>query len=162
MDWNSINEGVIAVWAMVGTLGVVGIINVATFIKTAVSGKKFNKLSDFTVVADQSVKFGKNELVKAKDILVAETKKEIIEPLKQQVTALLSDNAQLASLTVSLLSYVPLPLEIKKPAVAVISKLGNITDEAKALITASLEYQEKQEAIEEAQGTTLQDDIDKI
>ncbi len=82
--------------------------------------------------------------------------------MKQQVQALLSDNAQLASLTVSLLSYIPLPLEVKKDAIVVISKLGNVTDEAKTLLNSSMEYQENQEATEEAQGTELQDDIDKI
>ena len=162
MDLNSLLESGNALWVFIGTLGVGTIISVFTFIKTSVSGKKFNKLSDFTVVADQSIKFGKNEMIKAKDQLVAETKKTIIEPMKQQVQALVSDNAQLASIVVSLLSYIPLPLEIKKDAVAVIGTLGQITVEVKALLDSSIAYQESQEAIEQSQDTELNENIDNI
>lgn len=162
MDWNSVNESAAAVWAIIGTLGVGAILNVLIFIKTSVSGKKFRKVSDFAVVADQSMKSAKNEMVVAKNQLVEETKRTIVEPMKEQVEGLLSDNAKLASLTVALLSYVPLPLEVKKDAVAVIGALGNISSGVKVLLDTSVKYQEKQEAIEQAQNTELQADIDKI
>lgn len=162
MDLNSINESAAAVWAVIGTLGAGAILNVLIFIKTSVSGKKFRKVSDFAVVADQSMKFAKGEMVVAKNQLVEETKRTIVEPMKEQVEALLSDNAKLASLTVTLLSYVPLPLEIKKDAVAVIGALGNISSGVKVLLDTSVKYQEKQEAIEQAQSDELQDSIDNI
>ena len=158
----SITESANAVWALIGTLGVGVVLSVATFIKTSVSGKKFTKVSDFTVIADQSIKFGKSEMIKAKDQLVEETKRTIIEPMTKQVQALVSDNAQLASLVVGLLSYIPLPLEVKKSAVAVIGTLGNVTDEVKTLLNSSISYQENQEVVEQSQGTELQDNIDKI
>ena len=162
VDVNSLIESGNALWVFAGTLGFGAIVSVFTFVKTSVSGKKFNKLSDFTVVADQSIKFGKSEMIKAKEQLVAETRKTIIEPMKEQVQALLSDNAQLSSIVVSLFSYIPLPLEIKKNAVAVISTLGNITDEAKKLLNSSIAYQENQEAIEQSQDMELQENINKI
>ena len=162
MDWNSLSESGTALWTLVGALGGTTILSVLTFIKTSVSGKKFTKVSDFAVVADQSMKFAKGEMIIAKNQLIEETKKTIVEPMKEQVQALLSDNAQLASITVSLLSYIPLPLEVKKDAIVVISKLGSVTDEAKVLLTSSMEYQEAQEAIEQAQNTELQDNIDNI
>lgn len=162
MDLNSLMESAGALYTFVGLAGGVTILNVLTFIKTAVSGKKFNKLSDFAVVADQSIKFAKNEIRDLKEELVAETRKTIVEPMQQQVQALVSDNAKLASLTVSLLSYIPLPLEVKKDAVAVINALGNISSGAKTLIDTTVKYQESQVAIEQKQSTELQDDIDKI
>jgi hypothetical protein len=162
MDLNSLMESATALWATVGIAGGVTLINILTFIKTSVSGKKFNKLSDFAVVADQSIKFAKGEVRDLKNELVEETRKTIVEPLKEQVSALVSDNAQLSSVVVSLLSYIPLPLEVKKDAVAVIGTLGNITDEAKKLLESSIVYQEKQVVVDEKQNTDLQDNIDKI
>jgi hypothetical protein len=162
MDLNSLIESGNVLWALIGTIGAGTGLSVLTFIKTSVSGKKFNKLSDFTVVADQSIQFGKNEMIKAKDQIVAETQKLIVEPMKQQVQALISDNAQLSSVVVSLLSYIPLPLEIKKNAVAVIGTLGQITNEAKALLDSSIEYQEAQDAITQEQDTQLQENINQI
>ena len=162
VDINGLVESGNALWVFAGTLGVGTLISVLTFVKTSVSGKKFNKLSDFTVVADQSIKFGKSEMIKAKNQIVEETRKTIVEPMKEQVQALLSDNAQLSSVVVSLLSYIPLPLEVKKDAVAVIGTLGQITDEAKALLSSSIAYQEKQVAIENTQDTELKNNIDDI
>ena len=162
MDLNSLMESATALWTFVGVAGGVTILNVLTFIKTAVSGKKFTKVSDFAVVADQSIKFAKDEIISAKQEIVEETKRMIVEPLKEQVQALVSDNAQLSSVVVSLLSYIPLPLEIKKDAVAVIGTLGNITDEAKALLESSIKYQEEQVVVEKEQSTELKDDINKI
>jgi hypothetical protein len=162
MDLNSILESGTALWTAIGGVGGLVIINVLTFIKTSVSGKKFTKVSDFAVVADQSIKFAKSEITSAKEQIVEETKKLIVEPLKEQVQALVSDNAQLSSIVVSLLSYIPLPLEVKKDAVAVIGTLGNITNGAKALLDSSITYQESQVAIEKTQDTELQDNIDKI
>jgi len=162
MDLNSLLESATALWTGVGVAGGIVILNVLTFIKTNISGKKFNKVSDFAVVADQSIKFAKGEISKAKDEIVEETKKLIVEPLKAQVQALVSNNAQLSSVVVSLLSYIPLPLEVKQKAVAVIGTLGNITDEVKELLNSSIEYQEKQEADTQEQGTELHEDIDKI
>ena len=162
MDLNSLMESTSALYATVGVAGGITFLNVLTFIKTAVSGKKFNKLSDFAVVADQSIKFAKGEIRELKNELVEETRKTIVEPLKEQVQALVSDNAQLSSVVVSLLSYIPLPLEVKKDAVAVIGTLGNITDEAKTLLNSSIVYQEKQEAVVVTKSTELLDDIDKI
>ena len=162
MDLSSLLESGTALWTLIGGASGLVIINVLTFIKTSVSGKKFTKVSDFAVVADQSIKFAKSEITSAKEQIVEETRKTIVEPLKEQVQALVSDNAQLSSVVVSLLSYIPLPLEIKKDAVAVIGKLGNITDEAKSLLESSITYQEKQIVIENENNTELQDDIDKI
>ena len=162
MDLNSIMDSAVGLWATVGVVGGISVLNILTFIKTAVSGKKFTKVSDFAVVADQSIKFAKTEITSAKNEIVAETKKEIVEPLTKQVQALVSDNAQLSSVVVSLLSYIPLPLEVKKDAVAVIGTLGNITTEAKALLETSVEYQEKQIVVENSQSAELQSDIDKI
>jgi len=162
VDLDGLIESGNALWVFIGTLGTGTVINVLTFIKTSVSGKKFSKVSDFAVVADQSMKFAKKEMLKAKEEIVIETKKTIVEPMQQQVTALVSDNAQLASIVVSLLSYVQLPLEVKKETVKVISTLGHITDEAKALLEASAKYQEYQETLETKQNTQLNDDIDKI
>lgn len=162
MDLNSLAESGTAFWGFIGTAGGLSILNILTFIKTSVSGKKFNKLSDFAVVADQSIKFGKSQMVELKNQIVEETRLQIVEPLKKQVQALVSDNAQLSSVVVSLLSYIPLPLEVKKDAVAVIGTLGNITDNAKALLNSSILYQEKQEAVVVEKSTELIDNIDKI
>ncbi len=162
MDLNSIIESGNVLWVFIGTLGTGTVLSVLTFVKTSVSGKKFTKVSDFAVVADQSIKFAKDEITKAKDQIVEETKKTIVEPLKQQVQALISDNAQLSSIVVSLFSYIPLPLEVKKNAITVISTLGNITDEAKALLNSSIEYQETQQATAQEQSTELQENINKI
>jgi len=162
MDLNSILESGTALWTAIGGVSGLVILNVLTFIKTSVSGKKFTKVSDFAVVADQSIKFAKSEITSAKEQIVEETRKTIVEPLKEQVQALVSDNAQLSSIVVSLLSYIPLPLEVKKDAVAVIGTLGNITNGAKALLDSSITYQESQVAIEKTQDTELQDNIDKI
>ena len=162
MDLNSLMESAGALYAFVGVAGGVTILNVLTFIKTAVSGKKFNKLSDFAVVADQSIKFAKGELSVLKTQIVEETRKEIVEPMKEQVQVLVSDNAKLSSLVVSLLSYIPLPLEVKKPAVAVIGTLGQITPEVIELIEATVSYQEKQAVVDQEQDTELTKSIDDI
>ena len=162
MDLNSLTESASVVWTLIGTVGAGTLISVLTFIKTSMSGKKFTKVSDFAVVADKSMKFAKSEMQDAKTEIVDETRKLIVEPLKEQIQALVSDNVQLASLTVSLLAYVPLPLEIKKDAVKVLGTLGNISTESKKLLESSVAYQEKQTALEKAQITKLQTDIDKI
>jgi hypothetical protein len=162
VDLDSLIESGNVLWVFIGTLGAGTTFSILSFIKTSISGKKFTKVSDFAVVADKNIKFGKNEMIKAKNEIVEETKKLIVEPLKQQVVALVSDNAQLASLVVSLTSYIPLPLEVKREAVVVINTLGNITEEAKKLLNSSIAYQEKQIAIEEKQSTELQDNINKI
>ena len=162
VDFNSLSESATALWVMIGTLGVGTVISVGTFIKTSVSGKKFTKVSDFAVVADQSIKFAKSEITNAKKQIVEETRTEIVEPLKEQVQVLVSDNAKLSSLVVSLLSYIPLPLEVKKPAVAVIGTLGQITPEVIELIEATVSYQEKQAVIENEQDTELTKSIDDI
>ncbi len=162
VDLDSLIESGNVLWVFIGTLGTGTILSVFTFIKTSVSGKKFNKVSDFAVVADQSIKFGKSQMKDMKDQIVEETKKLIVEPLKEQVQALVSDNAQLSSVVVSLLSYIPLPLEVKQKAVTVIGTLGNVTDEVKELLNSSIEYQEKQEANTQEQGTELHEDINKI
>jgi hypothetical protein len=62
MDLNSILQSGEGVWALFGSLGASTVISIFTFLKVNVSGKKFNKLSDFAVVADQTTKFAKNEL----------------------------------------------------------------------------------------------------
>ena len=162
MDLNSLSESATAFWILIGGTGGLAVLNVLTFIKTSVSGKKFTKVSDFTVVADQSMKLAKDEMVKAKNQIVEETRTTIVEPLKQQVSTLISANTQLSSVVVSLLSYIPLPLEIKKDAVAVIGTLGNITDEARTLLESSITYQESQVVIEQEQDTELKDNIDEI
>ena len=162
MDLNSLLESAGALWAVVGASGGLLIMNVLTFVKTSVSGKKFTKVSDFAVVAHQSAEFGKKEMLKAKAEIVEETKKLIVEPLQAQVQALISDNAQLASITVSLLSYVPLPLEVKKDAVTVLSTLGNVANEAKQLLSTSIAYQEKQIALDKASDDKLNSDINDI
>jgi hypothetical protein len=162
MDVDTLNESATALWAIIGAIGGTTLISILTFIKTSVSGKKFRKMSDFAVVADQSMKFAKGEMLVAKDRLVEETKKTIVEPMGKQVEALMADNAQLASLTVTLLSYVQLPLEVKKDAVAVIGALGNISSGVKVLFDTSVKYQEKQEALKQTQNTELQDNIDNI
>ena len=162
VDINSLLESGEILWAFIGTLGVGVVFSTLTFIKTSVSGKKFRKVSDFAVVADQSMKFAKKEMVKAKEQLLIETQKTIVEPLKEQVNALLSDNAQLASLTVSLLSYINLPLPIKKDAIKVISTLGNVSAEALKLLESSTAYQENQEAQEQTANTDLTENIDGI
>jgi len=162
MDLNSLLESGTAIWTLIATSGTGIFISVLTFSKVLMSGKKFTKVSDFAVVADQSIKFAKSEIKDAKKEIVDETRKTIVEPLKEQVLALVSDNAQLASLTVSLLSYVPLPLEVKKDAVTMISKLSNVSSEAKRLLDSSIGYQEKQVALEQSQTSKLNSDIDKI
>ena len=162
MDLDSLVESGEVIWALIGTLGATTIFSVLTFIKTISSGKKFNKVSDFTVVADQSIGFAKGEILKAKDQIVEETRKTIVEPMKAQVQALLSDNANLVSLSVSLLSYIPLPLEIKKDAVSVITTLGNISNEALKLFETSIAYQETQEAKAQEVNNDLSENIDDI
>lgn len=162
MDLNSLLESAGALWAVVGASGGLLIMNVLTFVKTSVSGKKFTKVSDFAVVAHQSAEFGKKEMLKAKAEIVEETKKLIVEPLQAQVKALVSDNATLVSAVVSLLSYVPLPLEVKKESIAALSVLGNVSSESKKLLEASVAYQEKQIALEQENTTQLKTDISKI
>lgn len=162
MDWNSLSESAGAVYALAGALGGTTLLSILTFIKTTVSGKKFNKLSDFAVVADQSIKFAKGELSVLKDQIVEETRIKIVEPMKAQVNLLISDNAKLSSLVVSLLSYVPLPLEVKKPAVAVIGTLGQIAPEVIELIEASVNYQEAQLVVEQEKDNELTKHIDDI
>lgn len=162
MDLNSLLENAGALWGIIGVSGGLLIMNVLNFTKTLVSGKKFKKLSDFTVVAHQSVEFGKTEMLKAKAEIVGETKKLIVEPLQAQIKSLVSDNATLVSTVVSLLSYVPLPLEVKKESIAALSVLGNISSESKKLLETSVAYQEKQIALEKINDTQLKTDIDKI
>lgn len=162
LDANSLMESATALWTVIGVAGGISILNVLTFVRTAVSGKKFKNVSDFAVVADQSIKFAKKEIKELKNEIVDETMEKVVNPLKEQVQTLVSSNTQLSSVVVSLLSYIPLPLEIKKDAVSVIGTLGNITDEARALLASSLAYQEKQEAIEQEKDTELKDDIGNI
>ena len=162
MDLNSLAESGTALWAILGTAGGVTFLNVLSFIKITISGKKFSKVSDFAVVADQSIKFAKGEIKEMKKDIVEQTKLQIVEPLKQQVQALVSDNAKLSSLVVSLISYIPLPLEVKKEAVAITGTLGNIMGEAQTLLQSSVDYQQKQESVVVEKSTELLDDIDKI
>lgn len=162
MDLNSLMDSATALWATIGIAGGVTLINVLTFIKTSVSGKKFSKVSDFAVVADQSIKFAKVEIKDLRNEIVEQTKLQIVEPMKQQVQALVSDNAKLSSLVVSLISYIPLPLEVKTEAVAVTATLSNVLSEAQLLLQSSVEYQKKQVAIDKEQDTVLQDNINKI
>lgn len=162
MNLDTLSESATALWAIVGTAGGMTGLSILTFIKTTVSNKKFSKLSDFAVVADQSIKFAKNEMISLKNEIINETKKQIVDPLMVQVKALVSDNTQMASLVVSLLSYIPLPLEVKKPTVEVIKTLGNITDEVKTLLIASIEQQEKQALVETQKSTQLNETIEGI
>jgi len=162
MDLNSLVESGQVLWAFVGTLGVSTAINILTFMKTSLGGKKITKMSDFAVVADKSMKYAKSEFATAKEQIVTETKKQIIEPLQAQVKGLISDNAQLASLCVSLVSLIPMPLDVKKNAVNVISTINNVSVEAKTLLEASVVAQEQQELVQQEQDNELQENINNI
>lgn len=162
MDWNSLAQSGEAVWTLIGTMSATTALSVLTFIKTSISGKKFAKVSDFAVVANESIKFAKNEISEAKVQIVDEVKAQIVEPLKEQINALRSDNVQLTNLCATMLSLIPMNITLKREVVETLGNINSVSAQTQTLLETNLASQEEQERQTQSTNQTLSEDIDNI
>jgi hypothetical protein len=162
INWAELIEQGNVVWAGIITIGGGVLVNVATFIKTTFSGKKFTKVSDFAVVADKSMKFAKSEITEVKKEVMTLMKSEVVAPLLEEIQQLKADNTKLANLAVTALSLTPIPLEQKKALLPVLSTIGTVSKEATAILQANIAKQENDKIEEISTVNTLNETINEI
>lgn len=142
IDWSSLIEQGQLLWAGIITLCGGTLLNIFTFIKTSVSGKKFTKVTDFAVVADQSIKFAKDEILKLKGEITTQIESTVVAPLVSEIKALKEDNTKLANLAVTALSLSPIPLEQKKALLPILSTIGTVSEQAAVILKATITKEE--------------------
>lgn len=162
IDWSALMEQGQAFWTAVAILGGNTVVNIFNFFKTTVSGKKFSKVSDFAVVADQSIKFAKKEMSDLKTQAVDLIKSDVVAPLVAEIKALKEDNQKLTDLAVTALSLSPIPLEQKKALLPVLATIGTVSKEATVILQANIDKQENDLLQNAETDNTLNTEISKI
>lgn len=174
MDWNNlINDGT-ALIASLGLNGVtLGMLTFKTFILDKLGNKNIKKLMGFTAVADKNIKENTTIFTELKNQLLADFKsqivsfktdiiKEVVEPLKSQVVSLSKDNEALSNIAVLALSTSNVPLSQKKDMFVILSKVQNISLQAKNILETSIKTQEAQIVVQQTSDNNLEEKINSL
>lgn len=158
MDWSNILENGQAVITAIVLLGGNTVVNIFTFAKTLISGKRFTKVSDFSVIVSKTLDYAKQQWVDLKGEVkgeVSNIKKDVVQPLIDEIKAVREDNAKLADLSVAMISLIPIPVAQKQQFLAVLAKVGTVSQEAVNLLQSNVNAQIAQEATAKSTNDTL-------
>ncbi len=158
MDWSNILENGQAVIAAIVLLGGNTVVNIFTFAKTLISGKRFTKVSDFSVIVSKTLDYAKQQWVDLKVGVkgeVSNMKKDVVQPLLDELKSVREDNAKLADLSVAMISLIPIPVAQKQQFLAVLAKVGTVSQEAVNLLQANVTAQIEQETTAQTANDNL-------
>lgn len=163
MDWlNSLAENAEALWAIIiGSSGLI-VSNGIMFVRTLKMNKSLSKVTDFTVIVNEGIEEFKKSFNEEKDNFIKKVKTEVINPLVSDIKSLTSDNAKLADISVTLLSQLNVPLNVKKQYFDVLKGVSNVSTVAKDLLAQSIANDEAQLNESEQEEQDLTDTIDNI
>lgn len=158
MDWSNILEDGQAIIAAIVLLGGNTVVNIFTFAKTLISGKRFTKVSDFSVIVSKTLDYAKQQWVDLKGEVkgeVSNMKKDVVQPLLDELKSVREDNAKLADLSVAMISLIPIPVAQKQQFLAVLAKVGTVSQEAVNLLQANVTAQIEQETTAQTANDNL-------
>jgi hypothetical protein len=145
-----------------GGITLTTIISGINLFKGIFSGRKVEKLMNFTAVADNNIKTNQMSFATLKKDLMRELKEEIVAPLVAQIKQLSSDNTSVTTIAVTLLSMVNVPIDQKRELFNVLSKVSSVSSQATEFLRASIKSQEGQIAVNTQTKTALTEKINGI
>jgi hypothetical protein len=159
MDLIEIQTWLLGIFA--GGLTANTVISGINLFKGVFTGKKLEKVTKFVAVADDNIKNNQTSFAEVKKQLVKEIKDEIVAPILANLKEITSDNAVLAEISIACLSMVNVPLDQKKQLFNVLSRVSNVSSQAKELLSANIKDQESKLLNSQANDNLLLDNISK-